>query len=92
MQVGLLLGDRANTGLPMDLVITRELEIYGSHGMAAHEYPAMLDLIAAEAVPLDRLIGQVIRLEQAPDALMAMDRVESTTAGITVIDLAPPNL
>lgn len=89
IQVGLLLGDHAYTGLPMDLVVSRELEIYGSHGMAAHEYPAMLELIAAHALPLDRLIGQLISLDQAPAALMAMDRVESVSAGITVIDLAP---
>lgn len=90
VQVGLLLGDQASTSLPMDLVVSRELEIYGSHGMAAHEYPAMLDLIATRAVPLERLIGQVITLEQAPAALLAMNRIESSTAGITVIDLAQP--
>ena len=50
----------------------------------------MLELIANRAVPLDRLIGQLITLEQAPAALQAMDRVESTTAGITVIDLEGP--
>jgi len=31
--------------LPMDLVIARELEIYGSHGMAARDYPAMLRMV-----------------------------------------------
>ena len=31
----------------MDLVIARELEILGSHGMAAHDYPEMLALVAA---------------------------------------------
>ncbi|MET1003948.1 MAG: alcohol dehydrogenase catalytic domain-containing protein, partial [Propionibacteriaceae bacterium] len=37
LQVGLLLGDQATPPLPMDLVLSRELELYGSHGMAAHE-------------------------------------------------------
>ena len=30
----------------MNLVIARELEIYGSHGMAARDYPAMLRMVA----------------------------------------------
>jgi alcohol dehydrogenase len=45
LQVGLLLGEASRPPLPMDLVLTHELEIYGSHGMAAHEYPAMLALV-----------------------------------------------
>ncbi|MET0966177.1 MAG: alcohol dehydrogenase catalytic domain-containing protein, partial [Nakamurella sp.] len=45
VQVGLLLGEAALTTLPMDRVIAHELEIYGSHGMAAVDYPALLDLI-----------------------------------------------
>ena len=45
VQVGLLLGDASTPPLPMDQVVAHELEIYGSHGMAAHEYPAMLALI-----------------------------------------------
>ena len=28
--------------IPMDLVIARELELLGSHGMAAHDYPEMM--------------------------------------------------
>src|SRR5205814_580236 len=44
VQVGLLPG--GPVPLPMDLVIARELEIYGSHGMAARDYPAMRALVA----------------------------------------------
>lgn len=87
LQVGLLLGDAARVGFPMDLVVTHELEIYGSHGMAAHEYPAMLRLVADRAVPLDRLVGSVISLDEAPAALMAMDQLAAASAGLTVIDL-----
>lgn len=87
LQVGLLLGATANTALPMDRVITHELEIYGSHGMAAHEYPAMLELIASGALQPGRLIGAVIGLVDAPGALMAMSE-QSHTAGITVVALA----
>ena len=45
VQVGLMLGDAARAPLPWDLVVARELEIYGSHGMAAADYPAMLDMV-----------------------------------------------
>ncbi|HZJ07771.1 MAG TPA: zinc-binding dehydrogenase [Nocardioidaceae bacterium] len=39
VQVGLLLGAEAMPALPMDQVVARELEIYGSHGMPAQDYP-----------------------------------------------------
>jgi alcohol dehydrogenase len=86
LQVGLLLGEDASLALPMDLVIAHELEIYGSHGMAAHEYPAMLTLIESGAVHPERLIGTVIGLADAPAALMAMDGAQAR-AGITIVDL-----
>ena len=71
----------------MDLVVAHELSIHGSHGMAAHEYPAMLALIADGTLHPERLIGQVIDLAAGPAALMAMD-TPAPTAGLTVIDLS----
>ncbi|HEY9484145.1 MAG TPA: zinc-dependent alcohol dehydrogenase family protein [Micromonosporaceae bacterium] len=47
VQVGLMVGEDAYARVPMGLVIAKELEIYGSHGMAAHDYPAMLAEITA---------------------------------------------
>ena len=47
VQVGLLPAAARRAAVPMELVIARELEMLGSHGMAAHDYPAMLGLIAA---------------------------------------------
>ena len=86
VQVGLLLGPASTPPLPMDRVVAHELELYGSHGMAAHEYPAMLALVADGTLRPDRLVGQVIGLEDAGEALAAMDR-PSTSAGMTVIRL-----
>lgn len=83
VQVGLLHGTDATPALPMDLVIAHELELYGSHGMAAREYPAMLKLVASGALRPDRLIGSVIGLDGAPDALAGMDRPGAD--GIVVI-------
>ncbi len=88
VQVGLLLGEHATPPLPMGVVVARELEIYGSHGMSAHDYPAMLDLVASGALRPDRLIGAVIGLADAGEALAAMSR-PATTAGVTVVRLGP---
>ena len=87
VQVGLLLGDDAMTAVPMDRVISRELEIYGSHGMPAIDYPAMLDLIARGKLQPERLIGRTITLDEAPDALAAMGK-PGGVPGLTVIDFA----
>jgi len=88
VQVGLLLGPDAAAPLPMDLVIARELEIYGSHGMAARDYPAMLAMVAEGTLRPDRLLGEVIGLDGAGAALAAMDR-PPVTAGMTVIEVPP---
>jgi D-arabinose 1-dehydrogenase-like Zn-dependent alcohol dehydrogenase len=85
VQVGLLLGSMSTPPIPMDLVIARELEIYGSHGMAAREYPPMLALVADQTLRPDLLIGEVIGLDGAGAALAAMDR-PSLSAGMTVIE------
>jgi D-arabinose 1-dehydrogenase-like Zn-dependent alcohol dehydrogenase len=86
VQVGLLLGSASTPPIPMDLIVARELEIYGSHGMAAHEYPSMLALVADRTLRPDLLLGEVIGLEDAGTALAAMDR-PSSSAGMTVIEL-----
>ncbi|GAB3887597.1 zinc-dependent alcohol dehydrogenase family protein [Terrabacter terrigena] len=83
VQAGLLLGPSSTPPLPMDLVIAQELEIYGSHGMPARDYPAMLALIEAGALRPADLVGQVIGLEDAGAALAAMDRPGGT--GMTVV-------
>ena len=84
VQVGLLLS--GPTPLPMDLVIARELEIYGSHGMAARDYPPMMAMVADGTLRPGLLIGAVIGLEDVGRALAAMDEL-SATAGMTVVRL-----
>jgi alcohol dehydrogenase len=88
VQVGLLLGEHATPPLPMGLVVARELEIYGSHGMSARDYPAMLDLVASRALRPDRLVGSVVALADAGAALAAMS-LPATTPGVTVVRLDP---
>lgn len=83
VQVGLLLGDQSHPPLPMDRVIGWELEILGSHGMQAHRYRAMLDMIESGALHPDRLVGDRISLTDAVPALMTMDSFQAR--GATVI-------
>ena len=73
VQVGLLLDDDAHPAVPMDLVISRELVIFGSHGMAAADYPSMLTMITDGRLDPVRLVGRVITLDDLPAALTAMD-------------------
>jgi len=84
VQVGLLLADQARPPVPMDRVISHELEIYGSHGMQAWRYEAMLSMISAGTLKPQKLIGRHISLTEAVPALMAMDRFAES--GITIID------
>ena len=84
IQVGLLPPGLPQPALPMSRVIAHELEILGSHGMAAHDYPPMLGLVAAGRLRPDLLVTSVIDLHEAVRALPAMSSV-TTTAGVTVI-------
>jgi alcohol dehydrogenase len=68
IQIGLLAGDSGRPTLPMDQVIARELQILGSHGMPAHRYPAMLELIRTGQLQPARLVGRTIRL-RSPSTL-----------------------
>lgn len=83
VQVGLMLGEQAAAPLPWDMVVARELVVAGSHGMAAGDYPAMLQLIADGTVDPGRLVGRVVSLDRAGVELMAMD-TPAPSAGITV--------
>jgi alcohol dehydrogenase len=87
VQVGLLLGDQSTPPFPMDLVVARELSLHGSHGMPAVDYPAMLDLVADGTLRPDLLVGQVIGLEQAGEALAALD-APSANGGMTVVAIS----
>ena len=84
VQVGLLAGSEFQPRLPMELVIGRELELYGSHGLAAADYQPLLGLILAGKLPVGAMVKRKISLTEAPAALAAMGSFGE--AGITVID------
>ena len=89
VQVGLMLGDDAVAPVPMGRLLAEELEIVGGHGMPARDYPDMLALVAEGRLDVHRLVGRVVPLSAAPDALMAMSQ-PATTSGMTVVDLSLP--
>ena len=83
VQVGLLAGDQANPPLPMGPVIANELEIVGSHGLAAREYPRLLELVAQGRLDAAGLVSRQLPLAEAPAALAELDRFEEV--GVAVI-------
>ncbi len=84
IQVGLLLEKEKDTALPMNLVIAKELEILGSHGMQAWRYQEMMEMIQSGLLNPQQLIGQKISLEQAISALPQMNSFQNE--GIIIID------
>ncbi|MFC4031181.1 alcohol dehydrogenase catalytic domain-containing protein [Streptomyces polygonati] len=82
VQVGLL--PAGGVTVPMDRVVALELELLGSHGMAAHAYPELMRQVSAGTLRPDLLVGAVIGLDAAPDALAALSG--GSPAGITVIE------
>jgi D-arabinose 1-dehydrogenase-like Zn-dependent alcohol dehydrogenase len=84
VQVGLLPPAAGPATPPMDRVIAYELSVLGSHGMPAHAYGPMLDLVTAGTLRPDRLVTATIDLPAAPAALAAMGT--APPAGITIIE------
>ena len=79
VQVGLL-GEQTPE-VPMGRVIAWELDVLGSHGMAAADYGEMLDDIASGAVPVHDLL--------APEAPMSLDAVAQALPGMTASSAIP---
>lgn len=84
VQVGLMLADQSRPPVPMDRVVAYELELLGSHGMQAHRFGPMLEMIDRGQLHPEKLIGATISLEESPLALSTMDSFAGS--GITVID------
>ncbi len=80
VQVGLL---PRPPRLPMDLVIARELELLGSHGMAARAYPELLALVEAGRLRPGDLVTREIGLDDVPAALVGMD--DPGRSGVTIV-------
>lgn len=59
------------------------MRLLGSHGMAAHGYPPMLELVRSGVLRPDLLVTSTITLDEVPAALAAMGTAPG--AGATVV-------
>jgi alcohol dehydrogenase len=74
VQVGLLPPEQGRAEVPMERVIALELQVLGSHGMAAHAYPELLGLIAAGRLDPRPLVTRELALDDAGTALAEVGR------------------
>lgn len=84
VQIGLLPTDDGMAPMPMARAIAWELDLLGSHGMAAADYPEMLDLIARGVLRPQDLVERIVGLDEAAEMLPRMDT--AAPAGMTMID------
>lgn len=86
VQVGLLPPAAGRADVPMERVIGWELDVLGSHGMAAADYPALLDDVASRRLDLADLLapGEPLGLAETGVALAAMGSTPSR--GIVLVD------
>ena len=68
----------------MHRVIARELQVLGSHGMAAHDYPELMTLVSSGRMRPDLLVSRTITLDEVPAAFAAIGAPDQRP-GITVI-------
>ncbi|WP_309124290.1 zinc-dependent alcohol dehydrogenase family protein [Arthrobacter sp.] len=86
VQIGLIPPIGGHPRVPMARVIAWELDVLGSHGMAAVDYPGMLALIEQGSLRPDLLIERTVGLAEAAVLLPGFDRAKP--AGMTIIDPA----
>jgi len=87
LQLGLLLTPDGLTPEPMSRVIAYELDLLGSHGMAAADYPQMLAMVESGILRPDLLVERTVSLADGISALRAMgEPAGATVGGITIID------
>jgi alcohol dehydrogenase len=84
VQIGLIVEEKGQAKIPMGKVISKELEILGSHGMQAFRYPALFEMIRSGNLHPEKLVGRTISLQQAAQELTRMESFSGV--GVTVID------
>jgi alcohol dehydrogenase len=87
IQVGLMIGDDAKPVIPMWRLHAFEVELYGSHGMQAWRYPAMLELVSSGAVDPGSLVTGTVDLRAGAAHLEKMGEFPGN--GFVVIDDFP---
>ncbi|WP_299075131.1 zinc-dependent alcohol dehydrogenase family protein [uncultured Ruegeria sp.] len=83
VQIGMPTGEHAQMSLPMDVLYSGQLSIYGTRGMPSWRYPSLLSLISGGGVDLSPLVTRKISLNQVSDELAAFDT--PTPPGVAVV-------
>ncbi|WP_170425110.1 zinc-dependent alcohol dehydrogenase family protein [Ruegeria arenilitoris] len=73
VQIGMPTGDHAEMSLPMDVLYSGQLAVYGTRGMPSWRYPSLISLISGGSVDLSPLVTRKISLNQVSDELAAFD-------------------
>ena len=84
VQVGLFAPVDGGPRVPMGRVIAWELDVLGSHGMAAADYPEMLELVSSGALRPQDLLDRVVGMAEAAALVPTMD--SAPRAGMVVLD------
>ena len=85
VQVGLLVGSDASPPVDVGRVLGQELQLLGSHGMPASDYPELLARVADGSLDPGRLLRDRIGLAEAGPRLAALGEPGAGAGGITVI-------
>jgi D-arabinose 1-dehydrogenase-like Zn-dependent alcohol dehydrogenase len=73
VQIGMPAGEHTTMELPMDVVYSGQLSVFGTRGMPSWRYPSLLSLIDGGHVDLTPLISRRVRLTDASTELAAFD-------------------
>jgi alcohol dehydrogenase len=84
LQVGLLPNVSGHPAVPMDRVIAWELDVLGSHGLAAVDYPGMLRMIEAGALRPQAFVKRIVGLSEGAALLPSLGT--ASPVGVTLID------
>ncbi|MGD6756110.1 zinc-binding dehydrogenase [Streptomyces sp. BH105] len=82
VQIGLLAGPPP--AVPLDRVLAWELDVLGSHGMAASHYPELLDLVERAVLRPADLVTRAVGMGEGAQLLFAEDAA-ARGSGITVL-------
>jgi alcohol dehydrogenase len=83
IQIGLMEGELPR--IAMNLIISKEIKVIGSHGVAASKYPEIFDLISSGKCDPAKLVTGVISLDESPEFLEKIGT--DPPDGVVVIDL-----
>ena len=83
IQIGLLEKGAHEALIPMNFIVANEIELIGSHGMQAHRYPEMLEMVLKGKLEPARLVNGEVSLSEGVRILTNMDKFGPP--GISVI-------